>query len=91
MENNISGSEVVTRSKPEGWIEYYEFNMTPFSTTIGAVVVIFAVTLKSVFEIEISESALETTIQTILVLLSGLWIWKERYKKGGVSFLGIRR
>ena len=65
--------------------------MTPYSTTYTATIVILLTALARVFGIEVMEEQLQVTVETLLVIGSGVWILIERYKKGGISAFGIRR
>ena len=61
------------------------------STTISAVIINLLSVILPLMGITIGSDALTTTIQTIIALGTGLWIWKERYKKGGVNILGAKK
>lgn len=41
--------------------------------------------------IEVAPSAIQTTVETVLLLGSGLWIWYQRVKKGDVKWYGKRK
>lgn len=60
------------------------------STTITAVIIQLLVVLLPLVGIDVGTEALTTTVQTIVLLGSGLWIWKERLSRGDVSVLGAR-
>jgi len=65
--------------------------MSNFSTTILAVVIqLLAVGLPKL-GIEVGSEALTTTISTIIVVVSGIWIWWRRYQTGDVTPLGVRK
>lgn len=57
------------------------------STYIATVVAILAQLLPFI-GINVGSEALTTTAQTLIVIASGLWILKERFKKGDVTFFG---
>lgn len=61
------------------------------STTIIAVVVQLLAVLLPLIGIEVGTEQLTTTAQTIVVIGSGLWIWKERVARGDVTFAGKRK
>lgn len=60
------------------------------STTITAVIVQLLVIALPLIGIDVGTEALTTTVQTIAVIGSGLWIWKERVARGDVSATGAR-
>lgn len=61
------------------------------STTIIAVIV----NLLSVFlpkaGVQVGSDELTATIQTIVAVVSGLWIWRERVSRGDVNPLGFKK
>ncbi len=61
------------------------------STTIIAVIVQFAVVFLPMMGIQVGSEQLTVAIQTIVVVLSGLYIWVERVKKGDVKWFGARK
>ena len=61
------------------------------STTILATIINLAVTLLPLIGITVDSTSLETTIQTLVALGTGIWIWYQRVKSGGVSKLGVRK
>ena len=60
------------------------------TTIIASIASILAVVLP-MLEIEIGSDELTTTITTIVVVVGGLWTWKERVSKGDVTALGVRK
>ena len=61
------------------------------STTIIAVIVnLLAVVLPNL-GITIGNEALTTTAQTVLAIATGLWIWAQRYRMGGINIAGLRK
>lgn len=61
------------------------------SQTISAVIVqLLAIGLPKI-GISVGSDSLTTTVSTILVVVSGLWIWWRRYRTGDVSPLGVRK
>ena len=62
-----------------------------YSTTISAVIINLLAVILPLMGITIGSDALTTTIQTIIALGTGIWIWIRRVKKGGVNFAGIRK
>ena len=51
-----------------------------FSTTISAVIVNLLATILPLLGIQIGTDQLTTTIQVIIALATGLWIWFQRTK-----------
>ena len=60
------------------------------STTIGSVLLQFAAILLPMLGIDVGTEQLTTTIQTLVIVLTGVWIWYERVKKGGVNWFGAK-
>lgn len=75
---------------PLAWsiISYYNSKMS--TTILSSIVSILAVVLP-LLGIDVGSEQLTTTIQTILIVGSGLWVWKERVARGDVSVLGARQ
>jgi len=61
------------------------------STTISAVILQMLAVILPWFGITIGTEALTTTIQTIVLIGGGLWIWFERAKRGDVKWFGGRK
>lgn len=61
------------------------------STTIVAVIVNLLSVGLPYAGITIGTDELTTTIQTIVAIVTGLWIWKQRIALGGVTNLGFRK
>lgn len=61
------------------------------STTIIASIVSILAVILPLLGIEVGSEQLTTTAQTIAVVLSGLWVWRERVKVGDVSVAGLRK
>lgn len=62
-----------------------------FSTTYLATIVSILATVLPLLEIQVGSEALTTTAQTIVIILSGLWVLKERFARGDISPLGVRK
>lgn len=60
------------------------------SKTITAVLINLLSMLLPWLGVSVGDAALLTTIQTLVAVTTGLWIWYERYKKGGITPLGLR-
>lgn len=63
----------------------------PISTTIVAVAVNLLSFVLPLLGLTIGNEALTTTVQTILVVCSGLWIYVQRVRRGDVNFAGVRK
>lgn len=61
------------------------------STTIISVVVNLLSMLLPTIGVEVGSEELTQTIQVIVAVVTGVWIWIERVKKGGVNALGVRK
>ena len=61
------------------------------STTISAVIINLLAVLLPLAGITVGSDALTTTIQTVTAIATGLWIWKERVKKGDINKFGVRK
>ena len=58
------------------------------STTIASVLLQFAVIFLPMMGIQVGSDQLTVAIQTITVILTGLWIWFQRVQKGDVKLFG---
>ena len=65
--------------------------MKNFSTTYIAQIVTVLAVILPLFGIEASTEALTTTLQTVIVVASGVWTLVERYKKGDLKWFGSRK
>jgi len=61
------------------------------STTISAVVINLLAVLLPLLGVHVGDAALTTTIQTLIAVGTGLWIWAERVRRGDVTALGRRK
>lgn len=61
------------------------------SKTIVSVAVSLLATLLPKIGVDIGSAELTSTIQTLVVVVSGVIIWIERVRKGDVSPLGLRK
>ena len=61
------------------------------STTIIAVIIQLLSLFLPMLGVEVGTEALTTTVQTIVMIGSGLWIWKERVARGDVTTIGVRK
>jgi len=60
------------------------------STTISAVFIQFAAVILPLLGINVGTEALTTTVQTIVLVGTGLYIWYARTLRGDVSKFGAR-
>jgi hypothetical protein len=60
------------------------------SNTIVAVILNLLATLLPLLGIQIGSDSLTTTIQTIVAIGTGLFIWYKRYQKGDITKIGVR-
>lgn len=61
------------------------------STTIGSVVLQLLAVILPLLGVNVGSEALTTTVQTIVVVGTGLWIWYRRVAKGDVNAYGARK
>lgn len=61
------------------------------STTIIAVIVNLLAAILPKIGVQVGTEALTSTIQTLVLIVSGLWVWYQRVQKGDVSPLGLRK
>jgi hypothetical protein len=60
------------------------------STTIISVIINLLAMVLPLLGISVGTDQLTTTIQVLVAIGTGLWIWKERVKKGDVNIAGLR-
>lgn len=60
------------------------------SQTITAVIIQFLTIGLPMIGIQVGSDQLTVALQTIIVIVSGLWIWVRRVQMGGVNTLGKR-
>lgn len=58
------------------------------STTIITVAVMLLSQILPLIGIHLGNDALQTTIQTVIEVAGGIWIWYRRVSKGDVNALG---
>jgi len=61
------------------------------STTIASVFVLLATQLLPLIGVTVGSEQLTTTIQTLVAIGTGVWIWIQRVKVGDVGVLGGRK
>lgn len=61
------------------------------STTIAAVFIQFAVIFLPMMGIQVGTDQLTVAVQTITVIVTGLWIWYRRVAVGDVKLFGGRK
>ncbi len=62
-----------------------------YSTTITAVVINLLSVILPLIGVEIGSESLTTTVQTLIAVGTGIWIWAERVKRGDVDLFGRRK
>ena len=60
------------------------------SKTISLIFVQLAVVVLPMMGIQVGSAELTSMMQTIIVIVSGLWIWFERVQRGDVGIFGKR-
>ena len=60
------------------------------STTIGAVFLQLAVVFLPMLGIQVGSDQLTVAVQTITVVVTGLWIWFQRVQRGDVNIFGAK-
>lgn len=61
------------------------------SKTIASVLVQLLVIVLPMMGITVGSEQLTATVQTLVIVISGLVIWFERLQRGDVSFFGARK
>jgi len=61
------------------------------STTVIATLVIILSQVLRYFGIEVADADLNTTLNTGVTVLAGLWIYKERVSWDDVNLFGLRK
>ena len=61
------------------------------STTISAVFVNILAFVLPLLGVQIGSESLTTTVQTIAVVGTALWIWFRRVSQGDVNVVGVRK
>ena len=62
-----------------------------YSSQYLSVIVLVIAELLKWSGIEVGSEALTTTVLTLCQVAGALWILKERVKKGGVNWLGVKQ
>ena len=60
------------------------------STTVSAIFLQLAVVFLPMIGIQVGSDQLTVTIQTITVVVTGLWIWYQRVQRGDIGTFGVR-
>lgn len=58
------------------------------SQTIVAVITQLLVVILPMFGVRVGSDSLTSALQTIAVIVTGLWIWVRRYQEGDITVLG---
>ena len=61
------------------------------STTYSAALISILAMVLPMLGISVGSSDLTTTVQTILVVVSALWVMFKRVQRGDISLLGVRK
>lgn len=61
------------------------------STTITSVLVQMLVIFLPMFGVKVGSDDLTVAVQTVVVVVTGLYIWFERVRKGDVKWFGARK
>ena len=61
------------------------------STTYAAVIINILSVVLPLLGITVGSEALTTTATTIIAVLTGLWVLKERYGRGDINIAGLKR
>lgn len=61
------------------------------SQTYLAIFINLVVNILPKFGINIGNAELQTTIQTISALITGVWVLVRRYRAGDINALGVRK
>lgn len=62
-----------------------------YSTTYAATIILLVTSIANIFGFEVVAEDLQTTLKTLIVIGSAIWILVERFNKGGITALGIRK
>jgi len=62
-----------------------------YSTTIAAVIVNILSMVLPHIGVNLGNDSLTTTVQTIVAIVTGIWIWRERVGKGDVTPFGFKK
>lgn len=65
--------------------------MKNYSSTYLATFIAVAAQILPLLGIEVGTEALTTTVQTIIMVCSGIWILKERFARGDITVAGVRK
>ena len=61
------------------------------SKTVSSIFLQLAVLVLPMLGITVGSEALTTTVQTIVLIVTGLFIWFDRVQRGDVSWFGGRK
>ena len=64
--------------------------MPKFSITYQGIVLMLAMWAVDKFQLTIAPEALQTTVETVIVIVGGLLAFYGRFRKGGVNLIGVR-
>lgn len=61
------------------------------SSTIVSVFVTLLAMILPYFGVSVGSDQLTQAAQTIIVIGAGIWIWYQRFKKGDITPIGVRK
>lgn len=61
------------------------------STTIASVMVTLLAMILPYFGISVGSDQLTQAVQTVIVVIAGVWIWFRRYQIGDVTVAGLKK
>ena len=61
------------------------------STTYASATIAILAQVLPMLGIEVGSAELTTTLQTLITIGAGLWIMKERLKRGDLNVFGVRK
>lgn len=61
------------------------------STTISAVIINLLATVLPLLGVTVGTESLTTTLQTLVAIATGVWIWYQRVQRGDVNVAGVRK
>ena len=58
------------------------------STTVMAVLAQLLIVILPMFGVVVGSEQITSMAQTVVVIVTGLWIWFQRYQKGDIKLFG---
>lgn len=66
-------------------------NFTRMSQTVISVVIMLLAEILPKIGIVVGSEQLTTTTSTLIVVISGIWVWVRRWQQGDVKWFGARK